>query len=213
MVVLAFSESLLSEIQKSYAGFCKSRFLEVCDKKVFTFPNDSTCVYCFYNKVGTKVYTFPENCTGVNIIPKYGTEVHIYPKWHRDVYFGGVYLYKICTSRATSASAPAPDPPPAAPPTAPPPEPPASSPPTLTFNIEHMKRGKVEATDRPLPAVQHLPPRLRLLHHRLKNHCYIEAIQHFVRGEVTRPLQEGSRWVDATRECRRDTSAGARALS
>ena len=42
--------------------------------------------------------------------------------------------------------------------------------------IKSRCRCEVEATDRSLPAVQHLPARLRLLHHRLKNHRYFDGI-------------------------------------
>ena len=42
--------------------------------------------------------------------------------------------------------------------------------------IKSRCRCEVEATDRSLPAVQHLPARLRLLHHRLKNHRYFAGI-------------------------------------
>ena len=77
------------------------------------------------------------------------------------------------TSLATSASAPG-----AAPPTAPPLELPASSPPTCASRLPtdiaiSLDKIKIEVqrrcvTDRPLPALQHLPTWLGLLRHRLE---------------------------------------------
>ena len=41
----------------------------------------------------------------------------------------------------------------------------------------------------------------------------IDPIRDYLQEGGVKPLQEGSRWVDVTRVCRRDTFEGARAPS